>query len=572
MEQFELYRAKKDEVIKRLAGLRAIVVKLEDIGLDVHDDISKIGKAIMDVEDDILRVALIGAFADGKTSVIAGWLGRVMSNMKIDLDESSDELTIYHPDDLPEKCEIIDTPGLFGSKTKYADNTENEVIQYGDITKKYLSEAHLILYVVDATNPLKDSHKDEIEWILRKLNKLSSTVFVINKMDEVADLRDSNDFSNQSRIKKENLLKKLTRFLDLSIDEISQIQTVCVASNPQNRGLDYWLDKKETYEERSRIGELRKMTNTILGETCKAFLITKTGLDVLNDIIRNKIAAANNEYAKLDLFVEAISTEIQRIEQDIAKGTASIISAKTDLEQELIDMENQLNGRIRLLSAKDIVAFLEDEIGYSKDDVGYKLRLRIENAYERCFQRFTDAINGIRSSIEKELESSDNFIESISSSALIATGKVLRNVNQLPIGTIKDAVFAARDTIAKLTGVVMKFKPWQAEKLAAIISKYAGPIGAGIQVLADLTEMVMQHKVENKLKETRSQIKEMVKEHFKHVYDILADHRKVLEVFAPQIASFEEILLNQKTSLQKLMEKRGELESIKKQFESNQLS
>lgn len=572
MEHFDLYRAKKNEVIKRLTGLREIVAKLENVGLDVHDDISKIGNAIKDVEDNALRVALIGAFADGKTSVIAGWLGRVVTNMKIDLDESSDELTIYHPDDLPEKCEIIDTPGLFGNKTKYAMETEKEAIQYGDITKKYLSEAHLIFYVVDATNPLKDSHKNDLEWILRKLNKLSSTVFVINKMDEVADLRDADDFLNQSKIKKENLLNKLTRFLDLSTDEISQIQTVCVSSNPQNRGLDYWLDKKEIYEERSRIGDLKKMTNDILDKTCKDVFITKTGFDVLNEIIRNKIAAANDEYAKLNLFEQNKFTEIQRIEEDITKSRASIISAKTELVQELISIENQLNGRIRVLSLKDIKGFLEDEIGYSKDDIGYKLKLRIENACERCLQYSTDAINGIKSSIEKELESSDNFIASISSSALRASGKALGRVSQLPIGTIKDGVFAARDAMGKLTGMVIKFKPWEASKIAANISRYAGPIAAGISVIADCISTAMQHKAEKQLKETQSQITEMVKEHFKPVYEMLADHKKVLEMFAPQIAVFEEILSNQKTILQKLIEKKNILESVKKQFESNRLS
>ena len=38
--------------------------------------------------------------------------------MKIDNDESSDELTIYRPKDLKKGFKIIDTPGLFGTKER----------------------------------------------------------------------------------------------------------------------------------------------------------------------------------------------------------------------------------------------------------------------------------------------------------------------------------------------------------------------------------------------------------------------------------------------------------------------
>lgn len=123
---------------------------------------------------------LLGAFSDGKTGVVAAWLGKIMDDMKIDMDESSDRLAIYKPEGLPGQCEIVDTPGLFGDKEK---TVAGEQVMYEDVTKRYISEAHLIFYVVDATNPLKESHSAIAKWVLRDLNKLSSTIFVINKMD-----------------------------------------------------------------------------------------------------------------------------------------------------------------------------------------------------------------------------------------------------------------------------------------------------------------------------------------------------------------------------------------------------
>ena len=176
MEQFKQFSFEKQKTINTLEDLRSILVDLQDLGMDVDDDFKKIESAVKAVESDVLRIALLGAFSDGKTSVVAAWMGKVLEDMKIDMDESSDRLAIYKPQGLPDQCEIVDTPGLFGDKEKNIDGAQ---IMYEDLTKRYISEAHLIFYVVDATNPLKESHNDIAKWVLRDLNKLSSTIFTI---------------------------------------------------------------------------------------------------------------------------------------------------------------------------------------------------------------------------------------------------------------------------------------------------------------------------------------------------------------------------------------------------------
>src|SRR5690606_38508648 len=163
MEQFKQYNVSKQGVVTTFEELRSMLVELSAIGVDVEADLKKIETALTSVENDVLRIALMGAFSDGKTSVIAAWLGKVMADMKIDMDESSDSVAIYKPEGLPEKCEIVDTPGLFGDKEKEVDG---EVVVYSDLTKQYISEAHIILYVVDATNPLKESHGEIARWLL----------------------------------------------------------------------------------------------------------------------------------------------------------------------------------------------------------------------------------------------------------------------------------------------------------------------------------------------------------------------------------------------------------------------
>ena len=560
MEQFKQFNASKTEVIKSLDNLQKLVGALETLGLDVSQDIDKIQKAIGDVQSDALRIALLGAFSDGKTSVVAGWLGQVMKDMKIDTNESSDALAIYRPDNLQDRCEIVDTPGLFGDKEKAAES--GALVQYGDITKNYISEAHLIFYVVDATNPLKESHQDIVRWVLRDLNKLSSTIFVINKMDEVADLRDAEEFEQQSTIKKNNLLDKLQRFVDLTAAEREAINVVCVASNPNSRGLEFWLAQKDLYDQRSRISELKQVTQQVLDGSGRETLIRKTGIDVVRDVLGKKITSAKDELIKFELLASNQRQDAKRIQEDIDEGRRKVLATVDNLYKELNNLEADLLNSIRTLPRDQVRAFLEAEIGFSKDDIGEKLRFRIDHLFRTAFNQSSSIMSGISAKIEHQLDSSSNFADSITASALTASSRALTAVSKIPVESIKSGVFLARETLKNLTGYVYKFKPWEATKLAANISRWAGPIGAGIQVLTDVISVVQQQRAETELKQLQNDLGEMVKAHFVEPMKLLQDHDKVIEVFAPQIMAFEKILAEQQAGLESLSKRQAQLAEL----------
>ncbi len=117
--------------------------------------------------------------------------------MKIAHQESSDAVKIY---DIDNEMELVDTPGLYGFKAKEHDSGKIE--HYKDIAKKYVSEAHLILYALNPSNPIKDSHKDDLNWLFRALNLLARTIFVISRFDEEADIEDEQDYNKRFEIKK----------------------------------------------------------------------------------------------------------------------------------------------------------------------------------------------------------------------------------------------------------------------------------------------------------------------------------------------------------------------------------
>lgn len=568
MEQFNQFTVHKSDVIKQLDWLKGIVSKLNDVGIDSVDVLQKIETAITNVNDDTLRIALLGAFSDGKTSVIAGWLGQVMNNMIIDSNESSNELAIYKPDNLPEKCEIVDTPGLFGDKERLDDR--GNTIQYSDITRKYISEAHLIFYVVDAVNPLKESHKDTVQWVLRDLNKLSSTIFIINKMDEVADLRDEDEFEERSKIKKDNLLGKLDRFIQLTDQEKKALNIVCIASNPNGRGLDFWLEKKELYGERSRINKLKAVTNQILSSTARDSLIRKTGLDVVRDVILENLTLAEQQYNGIDLYIKDTADNIQTITYDLEQVGRKFCATKQNLLSELQAAENDVLGYLNTLSVETLGSFIESQIGGSGNDTGSKLKQQIENICLRHLSYTTGIMKNVGSKIEHQLSISEDYANSLEKMTLKFSTSALNRVAKLPTGTIKVGVIAARDAISGLTGASLKFKPWGATNLAGGIAKWAGVAGVALSLYSMWNEHAQRQKAEQEFPVIRGQLKDLIQGHFSAVYERLSDDQTALVNFAPEYIQYRDILEMQKQELENLKKNKQILEQVSRDFKSVQ--
>ena len=155
----------------------------------------KLETALRNAQDGNLTIALIGGFSEGKTSIAAAWLGRLeIDSMRISQEESSDAVTLYN---IGNDMVLVDTPGLFGYKEKVCEES-GKVEAYKDITRRYVSEAHLVLYIMNSINPVKDSHREELIWLFRSLNLLPRTVFVLSRFDEVADVEEEARIQGES--------------------------------------------------------------------------------------------------------------------------------------------------------------------------------------------------------------------------------------------------------------------------------------------------------------------------------------------------------------------------------------
>lgn len=193
-ETLKNHHDNKNKVINLLTRLEDFITQAENVGISLPDIFrKKLRNSIEYLNEDKLRVVLIGGFSEGKTSIAAAWLGRIdPSSMDISAAESSDAVKIY---DIDDQYQLIDTPGLYGFKEKI--NTDLQVIEkYKDITKKYVSEAHIVLYVMNSKNPIKESHSDDIKWLFKDLNLLPRTIFVLSRFDEVADVEDEYEYQS----------------------------------------------------------------------------------------------------------------------------------------------------------------------------------------------------------------------------------------------------------------------------------------------------------------------------------------------------------------------------------------
>ena len=81
----EKFKEQQSNSMKVLERLKTYLENGKNIGVDIDNTfINKLDKVISDVETKKLKVALIGGFSEGKTSIAAAWIEKLdKSNMKI---------------------------------------------------------------------------------------------------------------------------------------------------------------------------------------------------------------------------------------------------------------------------------------------------------------------------------------------------------------------------------------------------------------------------------------------------------------------------------------------------------
>lgn len=530
MYNFSRYTASKEDLLEKMDSTKARIMELEGFGIDVSESIQKIDRAMESVRNDKISIVLIGAFSDGKTSVVAGWLNEKWDNMKISTDESSDEISFYTPKTIPEGCQIVDTPGLFGNKVGADENGER--IALSKKTQKYISEANLILYVVAAKNPIKDSHKECVRWILKDLNKQASTIFVINRMDDVADMTDDDDYATHSKIKSENLREKL---LDcgLSASEAQTVRIVCISAAPDGKGMEFWKDNRTEYLRRSRLSTLEKATNDIL-QNSRQQLIVKTGCDILNDEIKKALEMIHEEEKCIeDIILPEQKETVARNKKDLEGLRKRLLRSRGEIKDRLNALERRKIAAVRAATMENFRDTMEDEMGILRDQFGYRLEDDINDIFREFSDKHSEWTLQLGKSIEDEYAKQNEMMESLLSKGAGALSCGLKGTKFIGLQTIKNSIFAGRNLLGKM-GMVIKFKPWQVTKMASFCTKALPLIGCAIDIISGVISGSVEQKRNKKFEKNKDIIKEGISQLFRDIIVDLNDDEQYFSDFAPQ--------------------------------------
>ncbi|OJZ95371.1 LeoA/HP0731 family dynamin-like GTPase [Helicobacter pylori] len=534
LEQFKRNQKRNQEILKKLLDF---VQTVEKYGIKVEESLKdKIHNAMENVADQKLKVALVGGFSCGKTSIAAAWIDRLDESMKIDHQESSDEVKIY---DIDDEIELVDTPGLFGFKEKITDSGKIE--RYKDITKKYISEAHLILYALNPSNPIKESHKDDLNWLFRTLNLLSRTIFVISRFDEEADIEDEEDYNKRFEIKKENIQNRLNDLISLSEEEKESLIIVAVAANPFDLGVEHWLKHQEEFQKLSHIKALQDATQKKIKENGgKLTIIEEAKKSVIQDVIYRQMPLAKKEQQAIKREMEYLNKTLEKRRKEIQKLSGEISQARIHLREFITRYFSDLISQVSGTSLETFNDFVIREIG----DKGIDIETKVQNAFERETQ-------GILNEIAK-IETNFNADRSFFEKHAVTLGKVgtsfLKQSGLINATNIK----LARDGIAavgKFVGIdlAFKFKPWDAVKLAGNLNKAVPFIGFVFEAWDSYDKYQKEQELEEAKKEMVSNFDNQKKE----ILDLINDETRFKQKCFSSALELEKSLQEIKEAIEK---------------------
>ena len=494
LNEFKNQQVKELQILEKL---KKFIEVGEKLGVEIDSTIkSKLFNAMNEVETNKLKVALIGGFSEGKTSIAAAWLEKLdKSTMKITHQESSDEVKIY---DVGNDIELVDTPGLFGFKEKFNADTKS-VEKYKEITEKYVSEAHLVLYVMNSVNPIKESHKDDLNWLFRTLNLLPRTIFVLSKFDDVADVEDDSSYNHEFAIKKENVVHRLKDLINLSDKEISNLSIVAVAANPFGEGLENWLNEIDTFKKLSHISLLQQATEDKIKKNGGSnALLIETKKSIIQDILYKQLPISQKLNEKINEEIDKLNEISRVINQNMLSLEPKISDAKIALREFITEYFSSLILQAKGTSLETFNRYFEKEIGSE----GININTKIQNEFERQIGSVNIELQKIETNFNAELESFNKTIRTYGKQGLNYLSKS-KIINKDTVIATRDILVTGAKTIGLDIGKYLKFKPWGATKLA-------NGAGAALAAIGLLIELHDSYEQKQKEIEFQNGIAEMV--------------------------------------------------------------
>ncbi len=437
---------------------------------------------------------------------------------------------------------------MFGFKEKIADSGKIE--RYKDITKKYVSEAHFILYALNPSNPIKESHKDDLNWLFRTLNLLSRTIFVISRFDEEADIEDEDDYNKRFKIKKENIQNRLNDLISLSEKEKENLNIVAVAANPYDLGVEHWLKHKEEFQKLSHIKTLQDATQKKIKENgWKLTIIEEAKKSVIQDVVYKQMPLAKKAQQNLKRELEYLNKAMEKRRKEIQSLNGEISQARINLKEFITRYFSDLIRQVAGTSLETFNDFVIREIG----DEGINIETRVQNKFERETQGILNEIAKIETSFNDDrsfFEKHAGTFGKIGNEFLTKSGFI----NATNIKLARDGVAA----VGKFVGIdlAFKFKPWGAVKLAGNLNKALPLIGFAFETWDSWNK----YQKEQKLEEAKKGMVSYFDNQKKEILDLINDGTRFKQKCFPSALELEK-------SFQEIEEKIEKTQACDQEFE-----
>lgn len=547
METIRVYEEQQNQNIQKLKKLLKIINEGHEFGVEIDSSmIKRIETGIEKCQEDKLKVALIGGFSEGKTSIAAAWIEKYdKESMQISILESTDGVQVYDVDD---KLKLIDTPGLFGFK----ETADKE--KYKDITKKYVSEADLVLYVMNSTNPIKETHKEELIWLFKDLCLLDRTIFVLSRFDEVADVEDEEDYLENYMIKKTNVISRL---IDFNIITNEEIDIVAVSADPFEQGISVWLENIEEYKKFSHISLLQNATtNKIVKCGGKNKIINDAQQSIMRYVVCVAIPKAEETMNTIDNELESLKKVYNDVENDFNHLQDNMVETRINLRQFIINYFRDLILKTQALDHESIVEFFEAEIG----DNGIVMDTTIQNEFEKEVGVILSKITKCECSLDAATSHYTNTVGALAKQGIKQGADFLKKGN---VRINANHVKAIRDVFFKN----VKFKPWQAVKIADKLVKGVAILGVAVDIGMKIWESIDEKKKNEELEKNKENLKNMFVKQREEYIRFINNDLEYSKLFNPNYENFDRKLNSVLEEINSKDQMKRNFQNWKKEFE-----
>lgn len=522
-----VFKEQQEQALSILKSLSDFLEQGEASGVDIPKTFEdKIETARKGLKDNKLEVALIGGFSEGKTSIAAAWIEKLdKKTMNINHQESSDAVKIYDVDD---KLRLYDTPGLFGFKEK--SNEGKGLEKYKEITKKYVSKAHLVLYVMNPVNPIKDSHKDDLSWLFRDLNLLPRTVFVLSRFDEVSDIENESDYQQDFKIKKENIENRLQDLINITEDEKNNLSIVAVAANPFDEGIEYWLNNLEEFKSLSHIELLQSATSQKIKDNGGILpIIYETQKTIIKEILLNQLPKAKEHSQEFNKQLTKLKETSEYLSQELNKTTEKLNNKKVGLRNFIAYYFADLIQSAKGTSIKTFETFYEESVG----EDGIMIETELLKEFEKSMGEIGQSLSQVSIKLANETEDFKNYLDKAGKYGIDYFKA--NPLNNTTILAARDGIVSVGKFFGAELGSFLKFKPWGATKLA----KGANGILAALGIFMELYDSHKKAENERKFEKIKNELVKNFNTQRKELIEKI-NSQNFLKELCPAIIKLEE--------------------------------